>query len=132
MRADAQLQFVDCCGRSSNKAAASGGLNEPRRGNSGTDCDGRAPDIGSFPSEWMWIGTSIPVRCISWNRRPCIIPRGELYQDAGGRGRLRDGLLPIFLAGLKYNPRSSLPPEPSAVRGSRRLADGQNRRVILL
>jgi hypothetical protein len=45
--------------------------------------------------------------------------------------------LPIFLAALKTSttrggsaPRS--PPEPSAVRGSRRLADGQNRRVILL
>src|SRR5262245_32897714 len=75
MRADAQLQFVDCCGRSSNKAAARCGLNEPRRGNSGTDA--MAELLISGVSRLSGCGSAHPSlsRCISWNRRPCIIPR---------------------------------------------------------
>jgi len=41
MRADAQFQFVDCCGRSSDKAAARCGLNEPAAREQWQGCDDR-------------------------------------------------------------------------------------------
>jgi hypothetical protein len=61
MRAGAQWQFVDCCSRSSDKAAARCGLSEPAAREKGHGCDGRAPDR-EFPVEWMCIGTPIPVK----------------------------------------------------------------------
>src|SRR5262252_4511954 len=85
-------------------------------------------------------------RCISRNRRPCYNLKAEsciktpeveavYVRRTTKTSRMS---LPIFLAALKTSTTlggsALLAPHlsPSAVRGSRHLADGQNRRVILL
>jgi hypothetical protein len=101
--------------------------------------------IGSFPSERMWIGTSIPVKMyIGRNRCPSYNAKLEsCIKTLEGRGRLRDGLRNLRGCHRRPSPfiddvyntqrfRSALGCLSPAQREDHRcLADSQNHRVIL-